>query len=82
MSSGKFQLEITRSQQMALLDLIMEHLGRKDSTEVFINCSESPEVETTPGELLALISKAHYEPSPEELEAFALAFQQDHRRHS
>jgi hypothetical protein len=56
----KFVLELTRSQQMALIDLIAEtltcHTGHH--AEQFVNCSENPEVTTTPGELLRLVSDA------------------------
>jgi hypothetical protein len=67
MSYGKFLLELTRSQQMALLDMIMEHLRCAAATGVFVNCSESPAVETTPGDLLTLVTEARYVPSAEEI---------------
>lgn len=54
----KFVLRMTRGQQMALLDIIMQSMScpnKKHHTEVFINCSEVPPKETTIADLLNLI---------------------------
>jgi hypothetical protein len=66
---GKYELQLSRSQQMALLDLIASAIRcRCDSrVEEFVNVSESPPVVTTPGELLRLVSDARYIPAPEEI---------------
>jgi hypothetical protein len=52
---GLFLVELTRSQQMALIDAIAEFI-RESTTESFIDCSTNPETVTTPGELLRLVS--------------------------
>jgi len=56
--AGKFHIELTQSQRMALLDLIAEHLRRPDATEQFIDCSTSNV--TTPGDLLLVVTDALY----------------------
>jgi hypothetical protein len=66
-TSGKFVLELTPSQKMALTDALLEHIGYKGSTEVFVNCSEEPAVETSIGELIRIITDARYTPAPEEI---------------
>ncbi len=50
-------LRLTRSQQMALIDLITEFI-RCDfgHAELFQDCSTVPAISTTPGELLRLVS--------------------------
>lgn len=50
-------LRISRSQQMALLDIIMEHLRCPNYTEVFIDCSTSPPTETTISDLLNVVGR-------------------------
>ena len=52
----KVTITLTRSQQMALIDMLIEYVRTPDHTEQFINVS-TDEV-TTPGELLRLISEA------------------------
>lgn len=47
-------LRLTRSQQMALTSLVADYMRMDQATEVFIDVSS--DVETTPGELLALVS--------------------------
>jgi hypothetical protein len=55
-SEARIVLRITRSQQMAILDALIEHMRCSDHTENFVNCSASPPTETTLGELLNLFS--------------------------
>jgi hypothetical protein len=57
-------LKLTRSQHMALLDLIADHLRTPDATESYIDCSVHPPVETTVGVLLALVLNANEEKKP------------------
>ena len=68
-NGGKYELQLSRSQHMALLDLNASSLRcRCDARiEQFVNVSESPEVVTTPGELLRLVSDARYIPAPAEI---------------
>jgi hypothetical protein len=66
MTTGKFHLELTRSQQMALIDVIAEFI-RESTTESFTDCSTNPSTVTTPGELLRLVSDAKYIPAPAEI---------------
>ena len=47
-------LRLSRSQHMALLDVLLEHIRRGDGTQLFIDCSTG--TETSTGELLQLIS--------------------------
>jgi hypothetical protein len=56
----RYIVALTRSQQMALIDLIAHSLRcRCDSRiEEFIDASTSPTVRTSPGELLRLVSEA------------------------
>lgn len=54
----KVVMRLTRSQHMAVLDVLMEHVRVPDHTEFFINCSTSPPTETTIGELLRLFGDA------------------------
>ncbi len=46
------------SQRMALIDCLIELMRRIDTPEVFIDCSQSPPVETRPGDLIRLLSEA------------------------
>jgi hypothetical protein len=55
----QFQLELTPSQRMALLDLIAEHLRRPDAIEQFIDCSNDNV--TTPGDLLQMVTNAQFQ---------------------
>jgi hypothetical protein len=50
----KVVTRLTRSQHMAVLDVLMEHIRVPDHTEVFFNCSTSPPTETSIGDLLQL----------------------------
>lgn len=69
---GKFMLELTPSQKMAFTDALLEHIRCPGSTEVYINCSEQPAIETTIGELIRLVTEASYTPSAnEKAEAFS-----------
>jgi hypothetical protein len=67
--AGKFQLELSHSQHMALLDLIAAALrcGCDARVDEFVNCSTAPATVTTPGELLRIVSDARYTPAPEEI---------------
>jgi hypothetical protein len=58
--AGKYILELTQSQKMALTDALIEHVRCPNSTEVFINMSEQPPVETSMGELIRLITDAKW----------------------
>lgn len=50
-------LRITRSQQMALIELISEFIRcDRGHVEIFLDCSTNPSTSTTPGELLRLVS--------------------------
>lgn len=49
----KYTFELTESQRIALCTILSEHLRRPDASELHIDCSTFPAVETTPGELLA-----------------------------
>lgn len=52
----KIVFRLTRSQQMAVLDALMEHLRCPEHTENFVNCSTAPPTETSFGDLLQLFS--------------------------
>jgi hypothetical protein len=56
MSETKIVLRLTRSQQMAILDVLMEHVRCANHTENFVNCSTAPPTETTYGDLLQIFS--------------------------
>jgi hypothetical protein len=56
MADYKIVIRLTRSQQMAVLDALMEHLRCPDHTENFVNCSMSPPTETNYGQLLKIFS--------------------------
>ena len=58
--SGKFFIELTMSQKMALTDALVEHIRCPDSTEVYVNYGETPAVETTIGELIRLVTEAKF----------------------
>lgn len=60
--SGKYELQLSRSQQMALIDLIAHMLRCRceQRTEEFIDCSEHRPIRTTPGELLRVVSDAKF----------------------
>ena len=65
--NGKFAIELTMSQKMALTDALVEHIRCPGSTEVFVNCSEEPAIETTIGELIRVVTEAKYIPAPAEI---------------
>jgi hypothetical protein len=65
--TGKFTIELTMSQKMALTDALVEHIRCPNSTEVFVNCSEQPPIETSIGELIRLVTDARYVPAPAEI---------------
>ena len=48
-------LRLTRSQQMALVDVLLEHLRDPNGSREFVDCSSNPATTTTVGELLALV---------------------------
>jgi hypothetical protein len=54
----KYQIEMTRSQVMAIVNVLIEYQRIPDHAELFVNCSEDPAVETTPEELLELFHSA------------------------
>lgn len=57
----KFKLEITRGQQMALIDILISYMHMlKDEPQNFANCSEAPPVVTTTAQLLELIQNAEF----------------------
>lgn len=47
-------LRVTRSQQMALIDILIDYIRMPEHTEQFIDVAN--DVTTTPGELLSLVS--------------------------
>jgi hypothetical protein len=65
--TGLFILELTPSQKMALTDALVEHIRCPNSTEQFVDCSSDPAIETTIGELIALVTNAKYIPAPEDI---------------
>jgi hypothetical protein len=64
--SGKFIVELTISQRMAMTDALVEHIRCPNSTERFVDCSEDPAVETTISDLLRLLTDAKYIPAEAE----------------
>ena len=56
----KYLVELTPSQRMALIDLITETLRCtcEAKVEEFVDCSVTPAIVTTPGQLLRLVSDA------------------------
>lgn len=56
----KYLVELTRSQQMALIDLIAHSMrcSCDNAIDEYLDMSSSPVVRTTPGELLRHISDA------------------------
>lgn len=46
-------IELTRSELMALRDIVAHYLIIPTHSEVFVDCSERPAIETTPEQLLA-----------------------------
>lgn len=57
MSEAVAILRLTRSQQMALIDIVGYHMRRPEEVQVFINCSTDPMVETTTGDLMKLLTE-------------------------
>lgn len=57
----KCKLELTRGQQMALTDIIIFYIRQKAEPQVFVNCSQQEDNETTSGELLQLVTDAKYD---------------------
>lgn len=64
MKLGKFQIELSNSQLVALIDLVA--VAIRCRCDARIEQSSTPEA-TTPGELLRIISGARYVPAPEEI---------------
>jgi hypothetical protein len=56
-------LPITRSQQMALIDVLVAYVRTPDSIETFVDCSTNPETTTSVGELLVLLTEAREVPT-------------------
>jgi hypothetical protein len=54
----KLLLTLTRSQQMAFKDVLLEHALTKGATVEFCDCSQSPAVRTTLADLCLLIDTA------------------------
>ena len=53
-------IEVTSSQRMALEDMLCDAVNqaaRHRGTEVYIDCSKSPAVETRPSDLLAVVAE-------------------------
>jgi hypothetical protein len=65
--NGKFVVELTHSQQMALIDLISGSLrcACDCRVEEFVDASQHPAVVTTPAQLLRLVSDAKPLPNGE-----------------
>jgi hypothetical protein len=61
MSEPTILIPVTRSQQMALIDILTYHIRRTDEVQVFVNCSSHPVTETTTGELLRIVQEANAE---------------------
>jgi hypothetical protein len=51
-------LQLTRTQQMALTNILIDYIRTPESTEEFIDCSTDPTTVTTPGQLLSLVATA------------------------
>jgi hypothetical protein len=49
-------LRLTRSQQMALADIVLAYARLTDHPQEFVDCSSPDFVTTTTGELLALLT--------------------------
>lgn len=66
--SGKFIVELTRSQQMALIDALVEHLSNPndDRTVIFLDCSVHPAIQTTVSDLISIVSHADFIPEEKE----------------
>lgn len=60
--SGTYMLALSRSQQLALIDLIAHSIRcRCDSRiEEYIDATINPAIRTSPGQLLRLVSEAPY----------------------
>jgi hypothetical protein len=54
-------LRLTRSQRMALLDIIGDYMRHPEMIEVFIDASRHPQVNTTPEDLLRMVLEAQEE---------------------
>ena len=62
---GKYTLRVTSSQKLALVDALLELLTTPNATQLFIDCSVDPPVETNVTELLRIVTDAPIEPVPE-----------------
>jgi hypothetical protein len=67
--SGRWIVALTNSQKMALIDVLCEQMRSTSATEVFIDCSEHPAIETTIGDLLRLVTEAEFKPDEEKRRA-------------
>lgn len=54
----KRTFELTESQRMAVCSLLSEHMRCPGASEVYVDCSQSPVVKTTPGDLLTIFMLA------------------------
>jgi hypothetical protein len=58
MNNGKVHLELTPSQQVALADALIEHMGCPNWTQTFVDSRQSPPVSTSLRDLLRLVTGA------------------------
>jgi len=63
---GKFLIELTLSQKMALTEALVEHLQCPTSSQVFIDCSSDPAVETRMTDLIRVVTEARFIPETKE----------------
>lgn len=65
----KYTVELSRSQHMALIDLIAHFLrcSCDQRIEEFVDCSSARDTVTTPGELLRIVADAKQIPAPDEM---------------
>lgn len=49
-------LRLTRSQQMALIDVLLEYARDPEKPQLFVDCSSDEGTATTTGDLLVLVS--------------------------
>jgi hypothetical protein len=58
MSEGKWIVALTNSQRMALVDLIIEHMLARSTSEEFVDCSSPDMPVTRPRDFLILLDQA------------------------
>lgn len=59
--AAAIMIALTRSQQMALIDVLVEHVRAPASTQLFIDCATG--THTSVGDLLTLITEASAPPT-------------------